>query len=190
MTLSLTLQVLRTAYLRDVPSGAQEDYQLQRFLDEAESAVEAALGWLQYAAWPSAAARDVLVSAEGNTWLVLPPHQAGSVSAVVLGDTTLTVDDDYTLSDDGRALYRSSSWGVAGSMVEVTAVWGYGPAPAAAQRLAYELAVNFWRGRDQGMYSAVQGAEDGGRVIYTGGLNSTHRQIITNLQRPYRSLIV
>jgi hypothetical protein len=172
-----------------VPSGSQEDYQLGRFLAEAESAIEEALLPVAYAAYGATAAQDVPV--RGGPWLPMPAYQAGSITAVALvgwkgtASETATALTDYAVVEGGRALYRDAGWPL-GTFARITAIWGYGPAPAAAQRIAYELAVNFWRGRDQGMYSAVQGAEDGGKVVYTGGLNASHRRIIETIQRSYR----
>lgn len=169
------------------------DAVLQDVLTRAESIVEAALLPVAFAAYGSATTRDVRTQRAPSIYLRLPAHQTGSVSAVAeIPQHGALAQDETPLtgwSEYDRHLVRSAGW-AGHAWYRVTAVWGYGPATADAQQLALEIAVNIWRSKDRGLYSEYQGVEGGGEIRYIGGLNSMQRQIIENIRRQHREIIL
>jgi hypothetical protein len=51
------------------------------------------------------------------------------------------------------------------------------------------VAVNIWRSKDRGLYSEIQGAEDGGSVRYIGGLTTTQHMMVLNITRRYKEIV-
>ena len=171
------------------------DALLQDILDRACAMVESALLPVEYAAYGAASAEVVRSEPYRTTYLRLPAHQHGSVTAVVevakLTSTTgTTIDPDdyvqkagYLIAADAETRWRAHA------AYRITAVWGYGPAPADVQQVALELAVNAWRQRDRGLYSEVQGVEGGGAVSYVGGINATQRMVIHRARAQWREVV-
>ena len=171
------------------------DALLQDILDRACAMVESALLPVEYAAYGAASAEVVRSEPYRTTYMRLPAHQHGSVTAVVevakLTSTTgTTIDPDdyvqkagYLIAADAETRWRAHA------AYRITAVWGYGPAPADVQQVALELAVNAWRQRDRGLYSEVQGVEGGGAVSYVGGINATQRMVIHRARAQWREVV-
>jgi hypothetical protein len=171
------------------------DALLQDILDRACAMVESALLPVAYATYGAASVETVRTEPYRTTYFRLPAHQHGSVSLVVevkrLTDTTgTTIDTDdyvqkygYLIAADVEHRWRAST------AYRVTAVWGYGSAPADVQQVALELAVNAWRQRDRGLYSEVQGVEGGGSVSYLGGINATQRMVINRARAQWREVV-
>jgi hypothetical protein len=171
------------------------DALLQDILDRACAMVEAALLPVAYAAYGAATARNIRTEPYRTTYLRLPAHQHGSVTSVVEVDTltsttgTTISTDDY-VQEDGYVIAAGTEYRWPASRVyRVTAVYGYGAAPADVQQIALELAVNAWRQRDRGLYSETQGVEGGGSVTYIGGLNATQRMVIQRARMQWREVV-
>lgn len=146
-----------------------------------------------YVAWPVAATAKTITS-YGGPYLQLPPHRAGSVTVVNYG-TSLVPSTTYIETAQGSlqvvssagltypmAWYSSgfATWGSA--LYTVTAVWGYGPtAPESVVQVVLELSVNFWRGKDRGMWSDTIGQDGQGSVQYTGGMTNLQKQSLQNV---------
>lgn len=161
-------------------------------LERAEAIVEDALAPVVFASYGTATSIDVLSQAQPSVYLKPPIHQAGSITAVKTiprpGAPIADEDDvDEWTQRDGY-LILGSMW-AGRQWYRITAVFGYGPAPAAAQQLALEVAVNIWRSKDRGLYSEIQGAEDGGSVRYIGGLTATQRMMALNITRRYKEIV-
>ncbi len=178
-------------HLKQLPLGDEMDAELQTYLDRATSVVEEALRFITYAAYPAASNRDV--QGHWGVFLTLPAHEAGSVTAVSLvsakGTTSETTEalTDYDELSDGR-LYRYLGWDDA--WYRVNAKWGYGPAPAAIVEVTCEIAVNLWRGKDQGGYSDVVGVEGTGAVGYEKALTARQKLVIEAERRRFRAVFV
>ena len=171
------------------------DALLQDILDRACAMVEAALLPVAYAAYGAATARNIRTEPYRTTYLRLPAHQHGSVTSVVEVDTltsttgTTISTDDY-VQEDGYVIAAGTEYRWPASRVyRVTAVYGYGAAPADVQQVALELAVNMWRQRDRGLYSETQGVEGAGAVTYIGGLNATQRMVIQRARMQWREVV-
>jgi len=180
-------------YLSQVEDGAEADAKLGIILDRATDIVDLALGFAFVGVDAQATSRDV--RARGGVWLQIPPHQVGSVTAVLkvlgrgtIGEVTLDVAATYGFveEDDGR-LYCDYGW--APGWYRVTALWGYGTAPAAIVEVTLELAVNLWRSADRGMYSDVIGVEGGGAVGYARALTNQQRMIIDGVRARYVGVV-
>ena len=171
------------------------DALLQDILDRACAMVESALLPVEYAAYGAASVEVVRSEAYRTTYMRLPAHQHGSVSLVVevrrLTDTTGTTIDsaDYVQKNGYLIAADIENRWRAHAAYRITAVWGYGPAPADVQQVALELAVNAWRQRDRGLYSETQGIEGGGAVSYVGGINATQRMVINRARAQWREVV-
>ena len=164
--------------------GEEDTALLEAILERATSIVDGALGF-SFAEYGEASERTVWGGY--SSYLVLPPHQAGSVTAVVLDGTTIDAEE-YQVQTG--ALYLLSGWRWGRYRYVVTAVWGYGPPPASIVQLTLELAVNIWRSKDKGLFTEVIGAQGGGAIRYVGGLNTLQRQIIENVRREFARVVV
>jgi len=171
------------------------DALLQDILDRACAMVEAALLPVAYAAYGAATARNIRTEPYRTTYFRLPAHQHGSVTSVVEVDTLTsttgtTISTDDWLEEDGYVIAAGTEYRWPASRVyRVTAVYGYGAAPADVQQVALELAVNMWRQRDRGLYSETQGVEGAGAVTYIGGLNATQRMVIQRARMQWREVV-
>lgn len=181
-----TVTQLRTApYLKQVGSGAANDNALQDVLNRAEQIVNDALGF-EFADYAAAGtAKDVLCRYSGN-WLDLPYHLADSVTAVytVNGrgtsyESTAAVTD-WMEEDDGR-LYAYEGLS-AGTWYRVTAIWGYGVAPASIIEVELEVAVNIWMGGDAGNSQNTVGIDGQGARSFNRALTWAQRSIIDGVR--------
>lgn len=161
-------------------------------IERAERVIEDALAPVVFTSYGTATSKDIRAGAMDSTYLKPPIHQAGSVTTVkAIPRPGAPVADEELVEDwiqDDGYLIRGDQW-LAGQWYRVTAIYGYGPAPASAQQLALEIAVNIWRSKDRGLYSEVQGANDGANISYVGGLNPTQRMMIQNIRRQYREIV-
>jgi hypothetical protein len=157
----------------------EHDALLSDILARATAIVDEALGF-SFAAYGQVTTRDA--RAVGGEYLTLPAHQLGSVVMVaeVSGKATAyesaSAVADYEDFEDGR-LWRGQGW-TPGAWYRVTAVWGYGPAPASIVQVTLEVAVNIWRGRDASQWSNTLGVEGQGAVSYNRALTWAQRSII------------
>jgi hypothetical protein len=169
----------------------EQDALLGEVLDRATSLLDEVLGF-SFAAYPgSATAKSV--PAMRSQYLTLPPHQSGSITSVVDGQTTIDASD-YTVltSDDGRrvSLWLRSFW--SGERVTVTAKWGYGPAPDSIVEMCLELAVNIWRAKDRAQFADAIGVDPvgqavgGGAVAYGQMFTKTMRAAVEAVRSAYR----
>ena len=142
------------AVLPQVPTGTSYDELLEDALDMAAGIIDGVLGFA-FGPWALAASdKDVLARASG-VHLYLPPYKAASVTAVALVGSRATTGEyetavtDYVAEEDARPfrLYRGTGW-YYGSYYRVTAIWGYGPAPAVVQGIALEVAKNLYGQRN------------------------------------------
>lgn len=171
------------------------DALLQDILDRACAMVESALLPVEYAAYGAASVETIRSEPFRTTYFRLPAHQHGSVTSVVevarmTSTTGTTIDTDDYVQKDGYLIAADIEYRWrAHTPYRVTAVWGYGPAPADVQQVALELAVNAWRQRDRGLYSETQGVEGGGSVSYVGGINATQRMVINRARSQWREVV-
>lgn len=178
-----TIAELR-AYLPQVAATAANDALLSSVLERANAILNDALGF-EFAAYGVAATRDVQCQ-HSRHWLELPAHLAGSVTVVssISGRGTtyeaLETETDWMEEDDGR-LYLDDGWGE-GTWYRVTAIWGYGPAPATIIEVEVEIAVNIWRGRDASSWQSDTGAEGQGAVGFNRALTWAQRSIIEGVR--------
>lgn len=182
-------------YLDQVEAGVPMDGRLTNILTRAEAIVTEALGFSFFADgtdWGDITATAKRVRSEKSVYLKLPPYLYGSITSLVTisGTTASTTEiTDYEETESKFNLYRDSGW--AGQRYQVTAKYGYGPAPASIVQLILEIAVNVWRGRDQGSFQTSQGVDTlqnavgGGYIKYVGGLNADQRRIVANVRRQY-----
>ncbi len=166
-------------YLPQLARG-EHDSLLSDILDRAESIVDDALGF-QFAGYGEATTRDVECRVRWR-WLEAPAHERGSIVAIAevsgrgTSSETTTEITEFVEEEDGR-LWRGQGW-TPGAWYRVTAVWGYGPAPASIVQVTLEVAVNIWRGRDASQWSNTLGVEGQGAVSYNRALTWAQRSII------------
>lgn len=178
------------AYLVQV--GEAQDALLATILERATDLVDGVLGF-SFGGYPDAAtARDVV--AIGGSYLELPAHQPGSVEAVakVWGKGTVsesaTPITDYAALGDGR-LYREAGWS-ADTWYRVTAIWGFGPPPAAVVEVTIEVAINLWRSRDRAGFTESLGAETGGAIRAPDGLTGGQRYVLERVRRQVLGVVI
>lgn len=169
----------------------ETDTVLQAVLDRATALIDEVL-MFSFAAYPGSATSKSIIG-RFSRYLELPPHEAGSVTAVVDNNYTVA-STDYTVltSDDGRrvSLYKSTYW--SGPRVVVTAKWGYGPAPDSIVEVCLELAVNIWRAKDKAQFSDAIGVDPvgqavgGGAVAYGQMFTKTMRAAVEAVRSAYR----
>lgn len=169
----------------------QDASKIDAVIDRAWSILCASLGF-EFGEYPASTTDKVVYSA-GGAELVLPPHEAGSVTTVLYPAGSTVPSTNYTQAD-GR-LYLGGSYGYYGSSgwmttwergrYTVTAKWGYGLAPDSIKEVALELAVNIWRGADRGLFTDVIGVEGGGAVGYTGALTNQQKMVVNAVRRQY-----
>jgi hypothetical protein len=180
--------------LPQVAASATTDTLLQTFLDRATDIVDLALGFSFAAYGAAATAKDI--RAAGGQYLELPGYKAASITKVyevdAKGATSETTEEvlstEYDILDDGR-LYLDEGWDV-GGWYRITAIWGWGAAPASIIQVALEVAVNLWRGRDRGMFSDVIGVEGGGAIGYQRALTNQQRMIIEGVRARTLGVVV
>lgn len=185
-----TAEMLRTQYLTQLNKGtadeiAAHDATLDALLERATSIVEAALGFAFAGYDEVATARRV--RSYGGAYLLLPPHQPGSVTLLQAGTTNVTT---WAETPAGNLEYVAdgSCYGVAGwanTVYTVTAKWGYGPPPPSIVEVVCELTVNIWRSRDKGSFVEVIGAQGGGQIKVVGALTGAQREVIEAIKARY-----
>lgn len=178
-------------YLQQVKAGAERDAELQTVLDRAH-AIAASLVGFTFAAWPDTASEQDVECGHGGRWLEIGAHKAGSVTAVALvsgrgaaGETTDEVSD-WLEEDDGR-LYLDGGWSP--GWYRVTAIWGYGPAPADAVQLDLQIAINIWRGRDASDFAGVVGVEGQGATAYNRAVTWSERNLADGIRAKYLGVV-
>lgn len=160
---------------------------LDRASDQVRLAIAGAVGdpAFTYGAYGVASSR--LLTATGGTLLTLPPHQAGTVTAIrqliTTAPPTYTVIDSASWLVVGRSVVRSAGWW--SGYVQIDAVWGYGPPPPAAVQITLELAVNIWRARDKGGWTEQIGVEGAGSMRFVSGLTRQQQDTIQQLARQH-----
>ncbi len=177
--------------LPQVAAGAANDLLLVSMLERATRVAEGRLGF-QFAEYGAAASKDFVGQTTGQV-LVIPAHQAGSVTAIaeleckgMTSEWSTALTEWVELAEEisaGARLFRYAGWRT--GWFRATAVWGYGPAPAEVVEVVLELAVNLWRGRDRGMWSDVVGVEGGGAVGYVRALTNQQRMVLDDVRARY-----
>lgn len=200
MTYATTAQL--RGYLKQLPTLqsspnatqqriTEDDALLTDILARAAGAIDEMLEF-SFAAYGAASAKKVM--SQGGRYLALPAHSADSVTAVALDSSAIT---GYTYVREGKRGYLAldSGWTPC-VLLDVTAVWGAGPAPAAITEMCLELAVNIWRARDRGMFADVIGVDassgpvGGGGVAYIGTLTKMQRETLTKIKRSYEVVAI
>lgn len=176
-------------YLSQVPSGAANDALLQDCLDRATAMIDGELGFA-FAAFGATAASKDFCSRVASQYLELPAYQAGSITSVyelsAKGTTYESTDEvlatEYDILDDviRPRLYRYEGWPA--GWYRVTAIWGYGPAPAEIVQVCLEKAVNLYLGAQGGQFSDVVGIEGGGAVGYNRAWTNAQRRVMENMR--------
>jgi hypothetical protein len=162
-------------YLPQAASKPEMETLGPKLLDRATAIIEGYLKF-EFGDYSEAAARKF--NSPGGKLLRLPPYQAGSLTSISLDAREITnyeVDDD-----DHRYLYRPGGW-PEGRYLAVAA-WGCGPPPDQVVEVCLELAVNFWRGKDRGLWTDVIGAEGGGSVGYARALTNQQRMALDDVR--------
>lgn len=187
-----TAATLRTQYLVQLKEA--DESTLTAFLERATSIVETALGFA-FAGYTELA-RARRVRSYGGAYLTLPPHLAGSITAVAWGGSA--VDGTTWAETPSGMLERVSSdvlltsWAGCWSegFYSVTARWGYGDPPPAIVEVVCELAVNIWRSRDKGSFAEVIGVQGSGYLKVVGALTGAQREVIEAVKAQYREQAV
>lgn len=134
-----------------------------------------------------------IVHGSGTSWLVLPPHEAGSITSLVSEGSTSEITGWVEDEDGHLFLTPSGAWGRAGypSRYTVTANWGYGDWPEAVKEVAVEIAVNIFRERDKGAFSDVIGVEGNGAIAvgYAKALTGRQKMILDMIRRKYHPAV-
>lgn len=185
-------------YLEQVTPTAANVRLLQKQLDRATGIIRDEMRNLladpsfDYVAWPVASAKTI--TSYGGPYLQLPPHQAGTVTLVKYGTSTVA-STTYIETAQGSLQVISSAgltypmywlhpgyatWGLA--QYSITAIWGYGPTvPSSIEELTLELAVNLWRTRDTGGFRENIGVEGSGGIRMVTGLSENQEAIIMSV---------
>jgi hypothetical protein len=171
-------------YLPQADTTGENAAALEAVLDRATSIVDGYLGF-SYGDYPASATAKTIHN-YGVADFALPPHEAGSVTAVAFNGTAVTtyqiIEDDrgnevlLGTADTGWAYTTYPLW-TRGRYV-VTAKWGYGPVPDRVKQVVLELAVNIWAAKEAARFSAVVGVEGGGAVGYEQAFTPQQRLIL------------
>jgi hypothetical protein len=161
------------------------DALLTDILDRATDAIDQILEF-SFGVYPDASAKKIM-SLPART-LALPPHDPATAPTVAWNGQSIT-DFTHIVERKRGYLLREAGW--PRGPLDVTAKWGYGPAPKAIEEVALELAVNIWRAKDRGLFSDAIGVDGvgtnvgGGSVAYSGALTSHQRMVINSIKRSY-----
>lgn len=174
-------------YLKQVDITDADTLQLvSDILDRATDIVDKYLKF-SFGAYGAAATKKV--RAGYSSYFSLPAHQIGSVTTVV--DPAGTTLEYWEELESGKLLAvdtdTGGEWSWRNYRYDVTAVWGYGPAPDSIVEVTLELAVNIWRSKDSGHFTRVVGASDGAAAIgYEGELTPQQKMILDKVIASYK----
>lgn len=138
---------------------------------------------------------DVVVFGGGTPWLMLPPHNIGTITTVTLTGGTSEITG-WTEQADGSLYldnYYPYNGGWNNTRFTVTGNFGYGGWPDSLKRVAVEMAVNAFKERDKGHFSDVVGVEGAGgdvAVGYKGAWLKSHKAVMDLIKRRYQGLQV
>ena len=164
------------------------DVLLQSILDRATSMIDTYLGY-SYAGYTAATTK--VVYGQGTPFLSLPPHEVGSVTAIVPEGGTAVDAATYTQQEDGTIYLNSAyvpypapyasqgrytGWGF--YRYTVTADWGYGTVPASIKEACLELAMNIWKQKDRGFWTDFVGVTGASGQRFSGGLPKSLRDVL------------
>lgn len=159
-------------YLGNVEDTPEVDSTLGNILERATSIVESALGF----SFSGYTASTKKVRGDCTSYLKLPPHKTGTISAIEV-DAYDVDADDYFESEGGKYLILEDGiWH--NVRYEVTAQWGYGAPPPRIVEVVLEVAVNIWRSKEAARFSNVVFASDGGQAGYEGALTNQQKMIV------------
>jgi len=179
------------AYLPQIKTGVDVDALLTEILGRANAIVDEALGF-SFLSWGAVTSTRDVQCPHGRPWLQIPYHKPASVTAVSevssRGTTyeALTLETDWLEEADGR-LYLDGGWGP-GVWYRVTAVWGYGPAPASIVDVELRIARTLWRNRDASQGQGSIGAEGDG-LVETRSITWDERNILDNVRHKYLGVV-
>lgn len=170
------------AMLTQVPAGAATDALIETYLDRATAMIDGELGF-SFAAFGAAATDKDFRLTRADDTLYLPAYSPGSITHVyevsAKGTTYETTDEvlstEYDVLDN-YALYRYEGWPA--GWYRVTAIWGYGEAPADIQQVCLEKAVNLFIGAQGGQFSDIVGVEGAGAVGYNRAWTNSQRSVL------------
>ncbi len=181
--------------LTQVPDTAANNAKLATLLDVATLVVSGYMGFT-YGGYTAGTDTDVQAAAT-SYWLPLPPHKAGSITAVTevyrrfaTDESEETVENwDEEPGEGDHRLYSADGW-EAGDWYRVTGDWGYGAPPDDVVRVTLEVAVNAWGGADRRMFTDVIGVEGSGAVAYQRALTNIQRMILDNARVRAHGVVV
>ncbi|MDQ1301432.1 MAG: hypothetical protein QG637_1353 [Chloroflexota bacterium] len=182
-----TLARLRAEHLTQVPTGATNDSLLVQALTTATALIDSALGF-SFATYGAAAAKDVRCLGATATWDI-PYHSIASVTTVLeiysKGTSSESTDaiTDFDELDDGR-LYYATGW-QKNQWYRITAAWGYGAAPEEIIKVAMQLAVDLWHGRDARGSADMQNVEGPGAAPVQRAFTWQQYQVLQQIRREY-----
>lgn len=195
MTSYATVAQLRAKpYLDQVKTGVTEDVALQEVLDRANAIVNEALGFSFAAHGVTATDKDV--RGNGSEWLVPPAYKAASVTGITRvtarGDTDEDEEavTDYVVDEEIRPyrIWRGGGW-QRQAWFRVTAIWGYGAAPASVVEVELEVASNIWRSAAAASFGTAVGVEGQGSVTVNRALTWAQRSILDGVRAAYLGVV-
>ena len=181
-------------YLGQLPADVTYDALLARILERANGIVNDYLTF-EFATWGTVATNKDVERAVSALWMTLPAHKAATIAVPITVSTlygrgtaseSTVLVTDWLEEDDGR-LYRYSGW--AAGWYRVSAIWGYGPAPAQVVEVELRVAVNIWKGRDASQWQADLGVEGQGSVTYSRALTGAERSILDAVRLQYIGVV-
>lgn len=194
MSYATVAQLRAKPYLDQVATGTTNDAALQAVLDRANAIVNEALGF-SFAAY-GAVATDKDVRGQGDQWLRPPAYQAASIMGITevsgrgQSDENETDVDDYLVDEDERPyrIYRNDGW-ARNAWYRVTAIWGYGAAPASVVEVEIEVASNIWRSAAVASFGTAVGVEGQGSVTVNRALTWAQRSILDGVRVAYLGVV-
>ncbi len=177
--------------------GTEYDSLLDVICTEVQDMIELDLGFT-FGGYTSAT--TVTAYGNGTPWLILPPHQAGTITSVYAephsGGTGTNIVG-WAEQPNGNLYfsgYYPGGYGFGPYRYTVTGNFGYGTAwPAAVKEVATEVAVNIFKERTKGAFSDVIGVEgSGGEVVaaYKGAFTKRQRYVLDMTRRKYKPMMV
>lgn len=158
-------------YLTQADPTATVSGDLSGILERATAIAETVLGF----AYAGTDESEKRVIGGGSPYLLLPPHEAGSVTEIDPEPDSGEWEESgarlLLLDSDGGYL----NWTRRGYMV--TANWGCGSPPLDVVEVVLELAVQIHQGKDSG-FSGIVGVDGGGAVGYEKALNPRQKMIL------------